>query len=97
MSMRRSLPPLAALRAFEAAGRRLSFRGAADELGVTATAISHQAQGYSDVPGLSGTEQLDGWKRVTSAGSCPLTVSFSGMAACAIGMKLSDKANAAAC
>jgi N-ethylmaleimide reductase len=32
-----------------------------------ATAISHQAQGYSDVPGLYGTEQLDGWKHVTEA------------------------------
>ncbi|WP_373866202.1 LysR family transcriptional regulator [Methylorubrum extorquens] len=42
MPLRRSLPPLAALRAFEAAGRRLSFRSAANELSVTATAISHQ-------------------------------------------------------
>jgi N-ethylmaleimide reductase len=32
-----------------------------------ATAITHQGQGYSDVPGLYGTEQLDGWKRVTDA------------------------------
>jgi N-ethylmaleimide reductase len=32
-----------------------------------ATAITHQAQGYADVPGLYGTEQLDGWKRVTQA------------------------------
>ncbi len=32
-----------------------------------ATAISHQGQGYADVPGLYGTEQLDGWKRVTDA------------------------------
>src|SRR5665647_1033199 len=32
-----------------------------------ATAISHQGQGYADVPGLYGTEQLDGWKRVTEA------------------------------
>lgn len=31
-----------------------------------ATAISQQGQGYSDVPGLYGTEQLDGWKRVTT-------------------------------
>lgn len=30
-----------------------------------ATAISQQAQGYFDVPGLYGTEQLDGWKNVT--------------------------------
>ena len=32
-----------------------------------ATAVSHQAQGYSDVPGLYGTEQLDAWKKVTDA------------------------------
>ncbi len=32
-----------------------------------ATAVSHQGQGYADVPGLYGTEQLDGWKRVTGA------------------------------
>ncbi|MEO7850787.1 MAG: LysR family transcriptional regulator, partial [Rubrivivax sp.] len=36
------LPPLAALRAFEAAARHLSFKDAAQELGVTSTAISHQ-------------------------------------------------------
>lgn len=32
-----------------------------------ATAISPQAQGYANVPGLYSTEQLDGWKRVTQA------------------------------
>lgn len=36
------LPPLASLRAFEAAARHLSFRAAADELSVTQSAISHQ-------------------------------------------------------
>lgn len=36
------LPPLAALRAFEAAARHLSFRDAAAELNVTQSAISHQ-------------------------------------------------------
>ncbi len=30
-----------------------------------ATAINQQGQGYFDVPGLYGTEQLDGWKAVT--------------------------------
>ena len=30
-----------------------------------ATVVSHQGQGYSDVPGLYGTEQLDAWKKVT--------------------------------
>ena len=38
----RRLPPLGALRAFEAAARHLSFKEAADELGLTPTAISHQ-------------------------------------------------------
>src|SRR5262245_8905538 len=38
----KKLPPLIELRAFEAAGRHLSFQKAAAELGVTPTAISHQ-------------------------------------------------------
>jgi LysR family transcriptional regulator, glycine cleavage system transcriptional activator len=38
----RKLPPLASLRAFEAAARHLSFQKAADELAVTPTAVSHQ-------------------------------------------------------
>jgi LysR family glycine cleavage system transcriptional activator len=37
-----NLPPLAALRAFEAVARHLSFRTAADELSVTQSAVSHQ-------------------------------------------------------
>ncbi|MFQ6690094.1 alkene reductase, partial [Bordetella pertussis] len=32
-----------------------------------ATAISHQGQGYADVPGLYAPEQLAGWRRVTDA------------------------------
>ena len=38
----RRLPPLGTLRAFEAAARQLSFKEAANELGLTPTAISHQ-------------------------------------------------------
>src|SRR5947209_7054977 len=38
----KKLPPLIELRAFEAAGRHMSFKRAAAELGVTPTAISHQ-------------------------------------------------------
>lgn len=37
-----TLPPLTALRAFDAVARRLSFRGAAEELHVTQSAVSHQ-------------------------------------------------------
>ncbi|HEX6979783.1 MAG TPA: transcriptional regulator GcvA [Alphaproteobacteria bacterium] len=42
--MARSLPPLNALRAFEAAARHLSFTRAADELHVTQAAVSHQVK-----------------------------------------------------
>ncbi|MEJ8835517.1 alkene reductase [Ramlibacter sp. AN1133] len=42
-------------------------RAAAGLLISEATAITHQGQGYADVPGLYGTEQLDGWRRVTDA------------------------------
>ena len=38
------LPSLNALRAFEAAARHLSFRAAADEIGVTSGAISQQVR-----------------------------------------------------
>lgn len=51
--MARKLPPLNALRAFEAAGRRGSMSSAADELAVTPAAISHQIkilEEYFNVP-----------------------------------------------
>ncbi|TIO08263.1 LysR substrate-binding domain-containing protein [Mesorhizobium sp.] len=47
----RKLPPLGSLRAFEAAARRMSFREAAIELGVTPTAISHQIRLLESVCG----------------------------------------------
>ena len=42
-------------------------RASAGLLITEATAITQQGQGYADVPGLYGIEQLDGWKRVTQA------------------------------
>lgn len=42
--MARSLPPLSALRAFEAAARHLSFTRAAEELGMTQAAVSYQVK-----------------------------------------------------
>lgn len=42
------LPPLNSLRLFEAAGRHLSFKLAADELGLTPSAVSHGIQGLED-------------------------------------------------
>ncbi|MBV8621515.1 MAG: alkene reductase, partial [Curvibacter sp.] len=42
-------------------------RASAGLLITEATAISHQGQGYSDVPGLYGADQIAGWKKVTEA------------------------------
>src|SRR5437762_11319177 len=42
--MRQRLPPLNALKAFEAAARHESFTRAAEELGVTQGAVSHQVK-----------------------------------------------------
>ena len=44
----RELPPLAALRAFEAAARNQSFTRAADELGMTQAAVSYQVKILED-------------------------------------------------
>lgn len=48
----RRLPPLGALRAFEAAARKLSFKDAAAELGLTPTAISHHVRLLEDHCGV---------------------------------------------
>ena len=50
---RRRLPPLNALRAFEAAARHLNFSRAADELAVTPGAVSQQIQNLEDYVGAS--------------------------------------------
>ena len=51
MQLTRRLPPLNALRAFEAAARHLSFTKAADELAVTQAAISRQVKSLEDFLG----------------------------------------------
>src|SRR3546814_16605026 len=50
--MRRRLPPLNAVRAFEAAARHLSFNKAADELSVTPAAISQQVRALEEWLGV---------------------------------------------
>ena len=59
-----ALPPLTALRAFEAAARRASFKAAAAELHVTPTAISHQLR------------QLEHWLGVRVLDRSPRAVSL---------------------
>lgn len=52
MAPRRPMPPLNALRAFEATARHASFSKAAEELHVTPAALSHQIRGLEDMLGL---------------------------------------------
>ena len=52
-SLPQPLPPLNALRAFEAIARHLSFAKAADELHVTPAALSHQIRGLEEQLGLA--------------------------------------------
>tara|TARA_B110000503_G_scaffold36706_1_gene60034 strand:+ start:24943 stop:25878 length:936 start_codon:yes stop_codon:yes gene_type:complete len=50
--MRKKIPPLTALRSFEAAARHCSFRGAAEELCVSHSAISHQIKQLENYLGV---------------------------------------------
>jgi LysR family transcriptional regulator, glycine cleavage system transcriptional activator len=64
----RRLPPLHALRAFEAAARHLSFKDAADELAVSATAISHHIRQLEKTLGLKLFERHPRRVELTAAG-----------------------------
>lgn len=66
---RRRLPPLSALRAFEAAARLGSFKRAAAELGVTPTAISHQVRSLEENVGMPMFERQVRKVVLTDAGA----------------------------
>jgi LysR family glycine cleavage system transcriptional activator len=67
--VKRRLPPLNALRAFEAAARHQSFSAAAEELHVTHGAISHQVKALEAWLGMPLFERLTRAVRLTEAGS----------------------------
>lgn len=62
------LPPLDALRVFEAAARRLSFAAAAEELHLTASAVSHRIKALEAQLRLVLFERLTRKVRLTPAG-----------------------------
>ncbi len=66
--MSRRLPPLTALRAFEAAARHLSFTRAAAELHVTQAAISHQIKALESFLGVKLFHRQSRSLRLTSQG-----------------------------
>lgn len=62
------LPPLNGLRAFEAAGRRLTFRAAAEDLGVTQGAVAQQVRQLEAHLGVQLFERLPKGLSFTSPG-----------------------------
>ncbi|NEY90801.1 LysR substrate-binding domain-containing protein [Tabrizicola oligotrophica] len=68
----RKLPPLNSLRAFEAAGRALSFRAAAEELAVTQGAVAQQVRGLEDHLGLTLFHRLPRGLALTPEGKAYL-------------------------
>ena len=70
--MSANLPPLNALRAFEAAGRHLSFTRAAEELHVTPAAVGHQVKALEDTLGVKLFRRLTRAIALTDAGQALL-------------------------
>jgi LysR family glycine cleavage system transcriptional activator len=70
--MGRRLPPLNSLKCFEAAGRLLSFTGAARELNVTQAAISHQIKVIEEFLGVSLFERYPRRLALTEQGKALL-------------------------
>ena len=67
--MKREIPPLMWLRAFEATGRDLSFMKAAEELNVTPSALSHQVRQLEEMLGQKLFVRLNRSIRLTDAGT----------------------------
>lgn len=72
MEVRRRLPPLNALRAFEAAGRRNGYARAADELNVTPAAVAQQVRKLEDYIGLPLFDPQGPDKKLTAEGKALL-------------------------
>jgi LysR family glycine cleavage system transcriptional activator len=77
--MTRRLPPLNALKAFEAAGRRLSFSKAAEELHVTPAAVSHQIKTLEELLGVPLFRRATRVVHLTEAGRRALPLVSDGL------------------
>lgn len=72
----RSMPGTRALRTLEAAGRHLNFTRAADELGLTPAAVSHQIKEIEEQIGLVLFTRTSRSIRLTEAGAALCDASF---------------------
>ncbi|MCW8869601.1 MAG: transcriptional regulator GcvA [Proteobacteria bacterium] len=64
----KNIPPLRAIKAFEASARLLSFTQAADELNVTQAAISHQIKKLEEMTGVQLFERVNRSLKLTFEG-----------------------------
>lgn len=62
------IPPLRAIKAFEASARLLSFTRAAEELNVTQAAISHQIKNLEDLTGVKLFDRINRSLKITFEG-----------------------------
>ena len=63
------VPGTRALKVLEAAGRRLSFSRAAEDLGITPAAVSHQIKEFEEQLGFSLFTRTSRTMRLTEAGA----------------------------
>ena len=78
------IPPLNALRAFEATARHLSFKGASGELHVTPGAVSQQVKSLEDVLGVGLFERIHNGLILTEEGQrylAPIRSAFTSISA----------------
>lgn len=87
--MGHALPPVNWLRAFEAAARHASFAAAANELSLTAAAISHQVRSLESFLGYPLFERLPRGLRLTDMGKAylgPVRNAFDELSICTVGL-----------
>ncbi len=92
--MSQKLPPLTALRAFEAAARHMSFAKAADELAVTPAALSFQIKNLEDHLGAPLFTRLNRAVELTDAGRALAPHASTGFDALARGWRAAGQVNA---
>ena len=92
--MMRRLPPLNALRAFEAVARHLSIAKAADELSVTPAAVSHQIKTLEDHLGVRLLQRDGRTTMLTEAGQACLPGIRSGFESLAAAIQELDRLGA---
>jgi LysR family glycine cleavage system transcriptional activator len=90
----RKLPPLSAIRVFEAAARHEHFTAAAEELGMTQAAVSYQIRALEDRVGVKLFDRAKGRVMLTEAGRrllAPLSDAFDRMDSAFAALRADDE------